>query len=215
MIPQIIFDVCREGATKRYDLSTPYPWGDWIYGTNGHIMVRCPIGCDLDLKLADGRKVPDPLRISSGQDVERIAVELPEANETKPCEWCNATGKTDRYQCDNCGDTQQVMVGGKPIQFDCPDCDGKGNVPNDEVVRVLDLPRCYLMARYVGLLRRHGVRYVSVPAVPLEGKSVGELREAITFSGDGFEGWLMPQDTKLVEQDMAREGRLNLATKGA
>lgn len=212
-IPAIVREACRETKSHRYDLSTPFPWGDWIYGTDGKIMVRCPIRCDLDLKLADGRKVPDPTRVFV-PGAERITVALPEADETKLCHWCNGTGITDRYQCDDCGNSQRVMVKGKAITFDCPDCDGKGKVPNHEPVRVSDSPRYYLAACYIALLRRHGVRYIGVPVATPSGK-MDDPAACSTFSGLGFEGWLMPLDAKRIEEDMAREGKLNLATKGA
>lgn len=201
-LPAIFSDACGT-ITKRFDLKTPFPWGDHVYATDGHIMVRCPN--DGGLTLEDGRKVPDPTRAFACGHVERITVPLPDAVETIPCVWCRRTGSVTGYQCENCGETQEVMHRGKAVEFDCPDCDGKGVIANPEAVMVSDSPRLYLAARFIGMLGRHGIEAVDIPANPtLSRRAQGDGREAVTFSGDGFEGWLMPLDTDCVERDRAK-----------
>ena len=202
--PKILFEAC--GESGRYDLSKPYRWGDAAYATDGRIMVRSAITDGIELP--GERKVPDPNRIEDGQGCDRVVRDLPEAEATKFCNRCSGTGKSDSYECENCGETQRITINGVRVEIDCLSCDGNGTTPNLDPVMVSDLPRVYVQARYVALLRRHGVRLVNVPAIPQRGtKNTGGLREAITFSGDGFDGWLMPMVTELVEKD------LHLATK--
>ncbi len=194
MIPEILKEVCSE-TEERYDLSTPYPLGSYVYGTDGKIMVRCP-RTDFETVEDPDRKFPDPervIRLVDGSD--GIRVPLPEAVESVPCDECAGSGLTDRLTCEYCENVFDIRFRGKPVLVDCPECDGLGTVPNTAAVKVCDAPRVYLMARYVALLRRHGVESAEVR----DGKPA-------TFSGPGFEGWLMPMNTESVEEKLVNQG---------
>lgn len=187
---------------KEYDLRTPWPHGEHIYATDGRIMARCPLDGNAT-PLADGRKVVDVTQITQHEGVPLRAVPLPDAVEHKPCAECGGSGLIVSGQC-QCGCGQPIMRNGQPVAYDCDQCRGKGAETNDAPVLVAESPRIYLAAHFVGLLRRHGVGEVMVPTIPSKGMT--KPAAACRFHGDGFDGWVMPMDTKGVEKDIRKAG---------
>jgi len=194
----IFFEVCGE-RSDRYDLSQPYAWGGFMYATNGHIMVRCK-RVDFGTDFCNG-KVPDPSKITGDDGVPRRLLPIPECNESKPCDACDGSGliTSGLLECE-CGECFQIKLNGQNLAYDCLECAAKGSQPNDEAILVAESPKIYFQARYLALIRRHGVREFNVPF---------KYPDIATFSGDGFEGWLMPMDTKQVERELQIERDLS------
>jgi len=176
----ILLECCGEKTS--YDLTRPFRWGHWAFATDGRIMVRQANAAEL-VPLEKGRKVPDPDRIMVDHACPTIRVLIPQVAETIQCNTCTGTGSNMRGElvCEECGAVYRITLEGEPL-----------SLPNCEPVRVAESPNVYFQARYLGLLHRYGVREIMIP---------NDLKFPATFTGDGFEGWLMAMDTKGVEKD--------------
>lgn len=202
-----IFADCCASDSRKYDLSEPFAFDGWAIATDGKILVRCPQE-GTGLTFLPGRKVPNPYPIfEAAEGVEYEKITLPPASEHVECGTCKGTGKIGqgKFCCQNCSYEYVLTLDGNPIAYDCLDCDGSGRIPNSSPVKIWEEPAYYLMARYVGLLLRHGITEISVPTREDKPRKMNDPKFACRFFGDGFDGWLMPMDTRVVERDLERE----------
>lgn len=187
----IFKDCCADRKSHRYDLTAPFVAGDYIVATDGPIMVRCPRG-DTVLDVDPERWLPDPRGIweAVSKRGETVSVTLPDVPGEAPCDVCKGTGIVDTgilLACD--GIEYQIHQHGKPIWYDCLECEGAKEIRSDEAVLV-HKSGYHLRAYYIAVLRRHGVMSVEIPLK--RPKSWHDNLNACSFVGDGFEGWLMP-----------------------
>lgn len=177
--------------THKYDLSRPFRQGGYTWATDGRILVRTE-RTDLDFdeydrKLVNAEQVPKML-----DGLKGFCARLPEAIGRYPCKECDGIGETtsDELVCEECQGIHRMTYKGKPLTRDCEECNGKGSVPNMKFVQVSSDPVICLAEYYIAMLHEHGVHEVAVYA----------LDKPVRFYGDGFDGWLMPQDSKRVAE---------------
>ena len=206
-LPPIFAECCDQHA-RRYDLSKPFVRTGRIYATDGRILILYT-GSPIELPDEPGRKVPLVESLpDEAANVARSPFPLPECDGPIACIWCKGTGvnATGGLHCDDCGEFFAITRHGKPVEIDCHRCDGIGHTIRTDPILIRESPPYYLQANYVHLLRKHGVTEVMVPnVIPKMGKAGnGEAIETCTFTGDGFEGWLMPMDSERAAMDLER-----------
>lgn len=116
----------------RFYLQEPLSIGEWIYATDGYVLVRVP---------NDGRpqSTEHPAHIDFSKPLltpcEHYApLVLPPAPELPPCEACDGTGEVGTcVECDGDGYRECDMG----HEHDCPDCKGTGEIKGaDEICGV-------------------------------------------------------------------------------
>ena len=179
-----IFRDCANSDNWRYpDMKRPWVSDGHVYATDGRIIVRVPItGIDPEivdrLRPQDGQKFPrDPgsiFPVNGPHEPEPVPLPAESPDEYETCDKCGGDG---RAECD---------LG---HVHDCPECDGAGQCANLAQVAV---GRYFMSARYVAILRRHGITEVYQPVT----SGVGPRQETVgayRFVLGDVEGMLAPR----------------------
>jgi hypothetical protein len=200
-LPPIMFEVCEKDP-YRYDLSKPFRFEDRAWATNGHILIWCPAG-DYTAEPREGKKFPNPTVALEGIDFDGAPeVTLPECVGSLPCDECEGRGSFTGVYVFQEDYPIRLRRNGEDVTIDCPECEGSKTYPSNEPVEIVmpDDGHIYLMARYIGLLRRHGVRTARIVAGQDGGHVAG-------FSGPGFDGILKSMDAARIDADKAFEAK--------
>ena len=175
----------------------PFCRDEWVFATNGHIIVRAPrIDGIADL---DSGKLEVLINMFAANQRSGFVVmpELPDGEKCPPCLGtgvmykcpdCNGTGEFDHgelaYCCGKCDGEGQVSCGDDASKMPCFWCGG-GGVARYQPVRVglWDYDLRYLKRA----MKLPGLKFAPPPRTPDDGKIAPAY-----FVFDGGEGLLMP-----------------------
>jgi hypothetical protein len=137
---------CADDHDLRAHLRQPFRRGEFVYATNGHVLLRVPVADGYDAAVND--KAPTKLEeMFACIDAEPVAWrDMPPVHEVHKCARCGGTGKLCVEDCESCGGkgefdrdgytydcqacgTEGVIEVGEPAgkQLDCFDCNGRGH----------------------------------------------------------------------------------------
>ena len=96
---------CANQWEVRSYLQRPWRDGEWVYATNGHMIVRVPAESAPDVEArtsAQPKNPPDMFRVALEQEGEFLL--MPPLPEDVPCPTCAGTGEIDEgiYGTDEC-----------------------------------------------------------------------------------------------------------------
>lgn len=182
-----IFDACCGPDIFRYSLDRPWVAHGRLWATDAVVLVWTSLD-NLDLaedEMAwfspDSRKLPDVLATANEFKYQFDLIPLPDGvSVMRPCNKCGGMGHVGVHQ---------------DILITCPWCDGGGMLENMTRVRVGPID---LMARYVALLREHGVAAVRLAIPPGQNQPTPN---PVRFDGDGFSGILQPMELRELFDD--------------
>jgi hypothetical protein len=190
LLPPIFADcVADEDEHRKYSISAPFVWREWVAATEGHILVRqeltrvnrviAPI-----LALFTDRKTPDLTDVTTKATYSDAPVDLPPGLPGKTtCESCGGDGKSFCECCDR--------------MMDCPACDGEGEAYSLDC-RVWLSGQVPIGLRYAHLLKKHEAS-IYLPDLPPD--------KAVRFTIDGsVEGFLMPMTLEDPAKRTAGQG---------
>ena len=174
-----IFDECcnAESVGARFDMTRPFPLGEYAYATDSRIAVRARHAHAALLHTPQNRPPVERLPWMTPATPE---VELPDVGDgMATCDQCKGDGKVVGYTPE--------LAGGIGYTSECWECDGKGKFRDPARVQVGPV---LLTRGYVALLRRHGVTRVRPSLMPAADSRKVDA-PAVYFAGDGFEGLLL------------------------
>lgn len=183
-----IFRECVQSTheTARYDLSTPWIEGDWVYASNGRLAVRTATDMvdddTLEALIEAEANHSGPNRVAAIGKFFLISYEL----RPEPTAIPDFQARPDR--CESCGGN------GICFAMQCEDCDGKGFVIAHKRFEIA--PGYWLNRAYLDVVRRHGAR-LWLPA----GVEGDDCMRVSVFRGLGFEGVLMPMQRPKPGED--------------
>lgn len=191
-LPNIFYDACGIGGVEW--MCKPFGKDGKVYSTDGRIMVRC----NGDAPLAE--KAPaDIANLFLPEGSYSDPVEIPATDHgTVPCYECRGTGLAGTVcpgcdgegvidcpecgheaECKRCDGQGKIFVGNDP----CPECNGTKRTVDS--LAAVDLGSVKIRFKYADMLRRAGVTHVRP-------NKDSPSNRAMYFSGDGFDGILMP-----------------------
>lgn len=174
-----IFRHCLDPDMARYDLSTPWIVGDFVYATDARILVRSPVTPELFAAYFIGEaKRPDVSSLWGPYEKQPLV--LPSVESVALCEICKGRGKQGPYQCSECGHTH-VM------EEDCPACLGFGR--GEGMTEGIDVGDYSLSHAFSLLL----VKYQAVLFRPVDRGPLDKPNPLRFTIGDNVEGWVMPR----------------------
>lgn len=187
-----IYQFCDNGDQLRSWMCKPFIIDDYIYATNGHLVVRIKsIILEMipnfiqsaEYKSFVTNKVPDIFvdtlkRIFSKQYVATlpIAIDLEIMPEENPCNTCNSRGTitTDLHECPYCECEK--------YERDCHDCWGEGKINNIPISVIYGIKFNY---HYIQKLK-------TLPNIKI---IKPDNDQATYFSFDCGDGYIMPIST--------------------
>lgn len=99
--------------------------GDWIYATNGHVVVRIPKQDGIEAHETDS--IPKMPAIFDDNQREDVA-KLPRLPVAEKCYACDGTGH--KFKCQDCDGEGEFDYGRHT--YTCKECNGSGQVDNGE-----------------------------------------------------------------------------------
>jgi hypothetical protein len=128
LLPPIFRD-CVNPEALRYSLGLPFVRGDWVYATDGRILVRVRSTPEVAALLPLGdRRVPEvefyfDAAPAYAPEPVTFAVDEPEK-----CGECDGKGRLPARRCNECGGSGETICSCCGQDRNCPDCDGKGRI---------------------------------------------------------------------------------------
>lgn len=208
---------CANELDPREYLRQPWKRGEWVYATNGHIIVRVPADSMPDV--GECQKAPSNVDAMyaarfNGAAEFLLMPDLPALNE---CTACEGVGRIRATKCSHCSGEGGFFHFG--IWYDCRNCEG--DAAGDGWVSSLDFEESdndvmRVCVKYDGLghdMREHGVTQIGVgtyspvylhwiAALPqarvMPGNCAPNLKGTIplAFIFDGGQGLLQPRKEK-------------------
>lgn len=175
-----IFQDCVGGIRGPWDCTTPYVVNDFVYATNGSVVVRQPASFEIIeaarvVPVKRGKRYSTCGSIYVADDFRREPLVLPDLSRFSHCEWCDGSGHQGPYKCSECGHKSVVET--------CPKCDGHGSGGGKsewKAVGGFKISHYYLL-----MLINHGASLFA----PLQSKPACSLKFT---AGTEVDGRLMP-----------------------
>lgn len=206
-----IFRDCVDPEHRRYSVGLPFVRGEWVYATDGCIVVRTRATPEVVALLPPGdRRVPEAEAIFDNateyapEPVE-FAVEQP-----AKCGTCDGKRRLPERECDECDGEGEMTCLHCGYAHACPDCGGKGVLPagrcrdcsgtgfdvdddaSGHARAVAFANGTTLGQRYAWLLERHNAQ-VFLPVRP----QTLRVSDPVKFTAPGdVVGFVMPLDPK-------------------
>jgi hypothetical protein len=204
LLPPIFRD-CVDPENTRYSVGLPFVRGDYVYATDGRILVRTRATPEVAALLPAGDR-----RVPKGEAIFDDAVEYapgPVAfavDEPAECPGCDGRRRVPERECDECAGAGETTCPCCRQGRKCPECGGRGTFPagpcRDCSGTGYDLDETsydhavtfangtILGQKYAWLLKRHDAR-VFLPARRQTLTVTDPVR--FTVTGD-VEGFVMP-----------------------
>jgi hypothetical protein len=188
-----IFRECVDIHTTKVVVDRPFIQGDirgdFVYCTNGRMLVRTPVSAVGEGRAAAIRAaIPADRRIITRDGIfamfalgpwDADPIAIPDGlDETSPCPECKGTGKI-------------LTMAEHNQDWECEDCDGSGRWDNHDPNRFPG--RYYIASCYLARLARHGAS-IHLPVSRLS------TAPALFTIGELVDGLVMPMDADRVEE---------------
>jgi hypothetical protein len=175
-LPPIFRECVDPEPDRRYVLSRPWRAGPFVYATDGRIAVRMAAGPDCPVPGPAGR-VPAKINDVFAGPFAAEPTPLPDVPDgrrpcrdcrgkgrlpARACTGCRGTGLCYRCECEAAHDCGRCGGAGKLEECKCLECGGRGYVVEIEPVRIAN--HYCISNEYIGILKRHGVSVVWLPA---------------------------------------------------
>jgi hypothetical protein len=130
LLPPIFRD-CTCPVVVRYDLSTPFVSGEFVYATNARVIVRLPATAEIKQAFAaipvENRRIGKPESIFVG-DYSATPIAVPKFSGLPPCKACKGAGNLPERHCPECRGSGKVTCPCCDTTGDCGECDGGGTI---------------------------------------------------------------------------------------
>jgi len=133
---------CATESDTRAYMRAPFRRGDFVYATNGYLVVRVPACATPDAgSLPDDQLPRMPAMFDCIDKAPRFSwVELPAVINAARCGRCRGAARLRVHACESCDGQGSFDRDG--FQYDCKACDGEGFHENGDGAKSVDCPRC-------------------------------------------------------------------------
>ena len=196
-----IFRDCVTDSSIRFCLEFPQLVGEYVYATDGRILVRSPAIPEVVELIPDIAPKKFPAKsctqlIGSRDDWDATPVSLPSLDHLERCTVCKGAGHrpTRPCSCEMYDEDETPCRGlGTIPAGQCWDCEGTG-IERPRVVSITLRPDVDLSVFYIRLLARHEARVY----LPSEANTPSSIRP-VYFTVEGVEGVVMPMELNSEE----------------
>lgn len=188
-------DILKSFCAKddvRYYMNAPILRGEFIFATNGHVMVRVP---KFDgIECGDGNGPNNIEGLMNGTVRDGLAP-IPALPEPEICEFCHGAGYA--YRCKDCDGEGAFLRNGE--EYDCKPCDGVGTLPDGDEADKVECWACHGSGHEQQRVevggsdfdRRYLAKIIELPGAMFAPHPTDQRKPAY-FTFDGGDGALMP-----------------------